>query len=602
MSTHRVSSVLVLAILAAVPAAYAQSVGPAEAPAAAVAPAVAPPLRLAEGRSAAPLIALRSARDGAPDQLEALAEWNRSGQLPVRVGFARPLPLTRKVELTAARLENEAIAALAGGYVAPSLRGDLVWSTHVGVAGAHRLRLHLTDTALPKGTRFWVWGLGEEPQAFGLELLGETGDLWTPSVGGESIFLEVEVPRAALVGGVGDVGDVIDGGKAARFTLREVSQSFRLDAQGQPLENAPSALDLSCLDDATCTGAGVLGIIAQYRRAVAHLQFIDSGTEFICSGALVNDTVAATFVPYLLTANHCFDTQASANTLEAFWDFKTSTCDGPTPGLGGLPKSNGATLLATSANSDFTFLRLNSAPGTRVLLGWNASAAAVPNNTQLFRISHPLGNSQAFSRSTVKTSGVPTCGGVPRPRFLYSQLTDGATFGGSSGAPVILAGGQIVGQLTGGCGDDPDEGCDYSNSEIDGAFSATFPAISAFLNPATTVCTSNSTTLCLSAGRFQVQATWQPPGGVATPARAVALTPDSGYFTFSDPNNVEMVAKVVNACGLNSRYWVFAAGLTNVRVVTTVTDTRTGTVKTYTNPQGTAFAPLQDTNAFATCP
>jgi hypothetical protein len=32
-----------------------------------------------------------------------------------------------------------------------------------------------------------------------------------------------------------------------------------------------------------------------------------------------------------------------------------------------------------------------------------------------------------------------------------------------------------------------------------------------------------------------------------------------------------------------------------------VTDTATGVVKTYRNPQGTAFAPLQDTSAFA-CP
>ncbi len=600
MSTHRVSSVLVLAVLSILPAG-AQSIGPAETPAAAVSAAVPPPLRLAEGRSTAPLIALRSAAEGAPDQLEALAEWNRAGQLPTRVGFARPLPLARKVELTAARLENEAIAALAGGYVAPSLRGDLVWGTHVGVAGAHRLRLHLTDTALPAGTRFWVWGLGEEPQSFGLELRsegGDGGDLWTPSVGGESIFLEVEVPRGALLAAA--PGESGESGKTARFTLREVSQSFRLDAQGQPLENAPAPLDVSCVDDATCTGTGVLAIVGQYRRAVAHLQFVDSGTEFICSGGLVNDTVAATTVPYLLTANHCFDTQAAASTLEAFWDFKTATCNGASPGLGGLPKSNGSTLLATSTNSDFTFLRLNSIPGNRVLLGWDA--AAVANNTQLFRISHPLGSSQAFSRSTLKTSGVPTCGGAPRPRFLYAQLTDGATFGGSSGAPVILASGQIVGQLTGGCGPDPDEGCDYSNSEIDGAFSATFPAISSFLSPVLGVCTPNSTTLCLSGGRFQVQVSWQPPGGSATPAGAVALTPDSGYFTFSDPNNVEMVAKVVNACGLNNRYWVFAAGLTNVRVVTTVTDTRTGSVKTYTNPQGTAFAPLQDTNAFATCP
>jgi hypothetical protein len=42
--------------------------------------------------------------------------------------------------------------------------------------------------------------------------------------------------------------------------------------------------------------------------------------------------------------------------------------------------------------------------------------------------------------------------------------------------------------------------------------------------------------------------------------------------------------------------------LTNVNVVLTVRDTKNGAVKTYTNPQGVAFQPVQDTAAFATCP
>ena len=61
--------------------------------------------------------------------------------------------------------------------------------------------------------------------------------------------------------------------------------------------------------------------------------------------------------------------------------------------------------------------------------------------------------------------------------------------------------------------------------------------------------------------------------------------------------NVEAVVKVLDACGLNNRFWVFAGGLTDVNVVLMVTDTQTGNVKTYTNPQGTAFRPIQDTNA-----
>jgi hypothetical protein len=63
-----------------------------------------------------------------------------------------------------------------------------------------------------------------------------------------------------------------------------------------------------------------------------------------------------------------------------------------------------------------------------------------------------------------------------------------------------------------------------------------------------------------------------------------------------------MVIKVLNACTLISRYWVFAGGLTNVNVTVTVTDTQTGAVRTYSNPLNTAFQPIQDTGAFSTCP
>jgi hypothetical protein len=59
----------------------------------------------------------------------------------------------------------------------------------------------------------------------------------------------------------------------------------------------------------------------------------------------------------------------------------------------------------------------------------------------------------------------------------------------------------------------------------------------------------------------------------------------------------------LDACsGSSGYYWVFAGGLTNVHVGLTITDTFTGVVRTYTNPQNTAFQPIQDTSAFATCP
>jgi photosystem II stability/assembly factor-like uncharacterized protein len=114
---------------------------------------------------------------------------------------------------------------------------------------------------------------------------------------------------------------------------------------------------------------------------------------------------------------------------------------------------------------------------------------------------------------------------------------------------------------------------------------------------------STETMLCLNNSRFTVTTDFQStPEGPSTPAMAVPLTADTGYFWFFDPTNVEVITKVLNGCATNGHYWFFAAGLTNLGVQITVTDTLTGTQKTYSNPFGTAFPPIQDTSAFATCP
>jgi hypothetical protein len=115
-------------------------------------------------------------------------------------------------------------------------------------------------------------------------------------------------------------------------------------------------------------------------------------------------------------------------------------------------------------------------------------------------------------------------------------------------------------------------------------------------------CIASSSAMCLNNGRFRVEATFLTPQGQTGPAQGVKLTDDSGYMWFFNASNIELVVKVLNGCGVNNRYWVFAGGLTNVRVVLRVTDTQTGELKRYVNPQGAAFQPIQDTLAFASCP
>jgi PKD repeat protein len=117
-------------------------------------------------------------------------------------------------------------------------------------------------------------------------------------------------------------------------------------------------------------------------------------------------------------------------------------------------------------------------------------------------------------------------------------------------------------------------------------------------------CVQTATTLCLNNGRFAVSAHFRTASGQSGDAQGVPLTSDSGYFWFFNPANIEVVVKVLNACTQASpHYWVFAAGLTNVEVTLTVTDTQAGGApNVYTNPLNTPFAPIQDTRAFATCP
>jgi hypothetical protein len=111
-----------------------------------------------------------------------------------------------------------------------------------------------------------------------------------------------------------------------------------------------------------------------------------------------------------------------------------------------------------------------------------------------------------------------------------------------------------------------------------------------------------SKTACLRHNQFRVTASWKKPDGQTGQGTIVPLTDDATAFWFFDASNPELIVKVLDACGLNDRYWVFAGGLTNVEVTLTVTDTRTQESKTYKNPQNHTFQPFQDTNAFATCP
>ena len=599
-------SLLVLSITAS-SSLPGQSVGPLQLPEfLSTAPPAEPPPKIGLERLAKPLASLPSASVGARDELGAVDLWNRSGRRPVQDGFRRRLPAPQIVALGRGAAER----ATEGEVVARRAGGGLVWGGRVEVQDAYRLRLHLTNVRLPRAARIWVAGGAETRGPFGVELLGPGGDLWTPSVRGGAVSIEVEIPEAALAAD-GEYG----------FTIGDVLELVAM-APAKRLASGRAAASVSCMIDETCVPPSTFASIPTYRGAIASLDFIRDGLSYICTGSLLNNA-RSDGTPYLLTANHCISTPAVASTLEAVWDYYDATCLGDTPDRSTLPASEGATLLASGVQSDFTLLRLGSIPGGRSLLGWNASPSAVASGTTLFRLSHPAPNGilypQFFSSTTAQYAAAIPCppdtGGRPTndlSKFIHSLPALGSPFGGSSGSPLLLANGQVVGQLLGVCGSaagvaDPCLAGGTIN-QIDGAFSATYPSLAAWLSPATTgpgPCVPSATTLCIDDrpgdARFKVEVSFQAASAAPAPGNAVPLASlgiaNGGLFWFFNPGNPEMLVKVLNGCSLGGHYWVFYAAGTNVGLSTTVTDTVTGAQRMYTNPAGTAAPPVQDTAA-----
>lgn len=105
-------------------------------------------------------------------------------------------------------------------------------------------------------------------------------------------------------------------------------------------------------------------------------------------------------------------------------------------------------------------------------------------------------------------------------------------------------------------------------------------------------CVVNPNHLCLNNQRFQVDV-------LVNGARVTTMQRENdtdGRWVFED---LVLVAKVLNACGLNSRYRVeLALNAARLPFTVFVTDTLLGLTKTYvaTGP------PVTDANAFATCP
>lgn len=412
----------------------------------------------------------------------------QAGPAPMKVGTR--IALDQRVDfsvLDAAALAHGS-AALGRGVAGRGGDGSLVWEAALSSAGAKALRVEFADLKLAAGVELYVYN--EAGQVFGPYVdAGPDGNgtLWSPSVFGTDIRIQVHAPDAVALA-------------ASRFVLAGVmhlgprvgalNDAIAAGYVGGP---APNDTDFCGTQVPDCTVNGMCAIetnpgLTAASNAIAHIEFVVGADTYICSGSYIAQSGNAPQQPYFLTANHCFSTQASASSLEAFFRYRTNGCSGACPTLASMPRVNGATLVATGARPtlpDYTLVRLSSFPtGGASLVGWSFSVPA--DGSYLIHLGHPAGSPLAYSyrRVRINNNAVPHWSEAPEPTFLYSGIAStsndwtGATAGGSSGGPALLlpttGDAFLVGQLLGFASSGAESPCDPNQqATIDGSYHVT---------------------------------------------------------------------------------------------------------------------------------
>jgi hypothetical protein len=396
---------------------------------------------------------------------------------PKLVGVVEPV--SQVVDLTGLAPQLGQSLSLPLGAVRQRIDGR-IYSAQIRSEGAEALRLELAELDLPEGAELYVYN--ESGEAYGPYTgRGPSGDgsLWTPSLAGDSVTVQVNQPGAARfqIVGVGHLAPAaldLDGPQAdERYNI------------------GTACYGASCTKNASCYN---LSSLAGAQDGVAHYQFIQNPYIYMCSGGLLADSEPASQIPYFLTANHCVSRQRVADTIEAFFRY-TRTCSATCGNAetDGIKVAGGATLLKTSSTSDYSLLRLNNPPPSgSVFIGWDATPIAYSNGAALKRVSHPAGGPQAYSEHVVDTSK-GTCSSWPRGNWIYSRDTLGATEGGSSGSVVLNAQAKVVGQLSGGCGTNVYDECDsVSNATVDGALAAYYADVAQWLGGGSSGCSDDA--------------------------------------------------------------------------------------------------------------
>jgi lysyl endopeptidase len=381
-----------------------------------------------------------------------LAVAGKTGK-PLQIGMGRPVTALQTAGGMAQWLTWEK---------APG--GGMVGAVSVTSPGAVALRAGMRIGSLPREARLRFYGPDMVPFEVSAEEVratiarnlyfdedtGEARMYWSPVVESSTLVIEIQIPAGASPGEVRVTSPIV----SHLVTSAEIN--FAL----------PKAA-ASCNLDAMCHQ----GTWALESNAVARIIYTRDGASYVCSGTLVADRDAATYIPYFLTAHHCVDSQTTASTVQTYWFYRATACNRDQRG-NYQTQFNGATLLYETPDTDTSFLRLNGPPPEgATYAGWIVGAPPDPGQA-VTGLHHPTGDLLKISFGAVSSynacistnGGAFSCGSTSpaEATFFGVRWQSGITEAGSSGSALFLDNGHyLIGQLYGGSGDCKAPGTDF---------------------------------------------------------------------------------------------------------------------------------------------
>jgi hypothetical protein len=238
-----------------------------------------------------------------------------------------------------------------------------IWRLQIESEKAYSMMLIFDELNLPPHSSLFVYDKDLTYIAGPYtENYSESKVLPTPLIPGSSIIVEMAYQRDSAIA-------------QPTFKIVSISHDFgnMFGFLNQIKEDDFAGNILNCHNDINCNVGNPWQI---EKRAVARI-VIDG--EGLCSGALINNNLSDR-TPYFLTANHCIDNNADANSSVFYFNYESPVCNG---GDGQTHHVvSGSQRRAFNANSDFSLLQLNArVPSSyqAYFAGWDRSGVN-PNN------------------------------------------------------------------------------------------------------------------------------------------------------------------------------------------------------------------------------